>query len=347
MKIKEKIKKIVPKHIWRLLQRGKSNAQLASYYRTQRKQYIEYSAGAWNAERHDGQFERLQSTMIYYIHRIEKGLSHRHFRSGFGKSAFTHLYALMHTWERNGYPTDDIVFQAANNVIYAYIRKHHAVKKTVPDFIYDWFADQIKQFDTRATSDEAINAGVKVVRAIDKRDNASLDYASLFRNRTSVREYADTPVDIDSVYTAIDISMKTPSVCNRQAFRILLIRNPSLIEKSLAVQGGWRGYGAPPLLALISVDIRSFVSVEERNEPYIDGGLFTMSFLTALEYKSIAACPLNAMFNQEQERKIRKLLAIPEYEVLIAFVAMGNFPETINSPMSFRYPAKMITREIR
>lgn len=346
MNLKSQIKAIMPRNAWLILQRQKANRRLASYYLAQREQYINCCAGPWNAEQRNGQFERLQSTLVFYIHRIEKGLSHKNFRSGFGKSAFAHLNELMQTWQLQGYPTDDVAFVAAENVIRAYVRKHQDIKKPVPDFINTWFANEVSQAGVQAASETNATAGTKIVRAIDKRNNALLDYASLFRNRTSVREYADTPVDIESVHTAISISMKTPSVCNRQAFRILLIRNPKLIEKSLAVQGGWRGYAAPPLLALISVDIRSFVSVEERNEPYIDGGLFTMSFLTALEYESIAACPLNTMFRDEQEREIRKLLAVPEHEVLIAFIAIGNFPDVINSPMSFRYSGDMITREI-
>ena len=100
------------------------------------------------------------------------------------------------------------------------------------------------------------------------------------------------------------------------------------------------------MLALISVDVRSFVSVEERNEPYIDGGLFAMAFLTALECESLAACPLNTMMREKQEHEIRKLLGVPDYETLIAFVAIGNFPESVESPVSFRYDALVITREL-
>lgn len=204
----------------------------------------------------------------------------------------------------------------------------------------------IESVEQAEKADVAGNAGVKTVRAADKRDNASLDYAALFAGRSSVREYAETPVDMGTVRKAVSMSMKTPSVCNRQAYRVLLISNPKFIEQALALQGGWRGYDAPPVLALISVDVRSFVSVEERNEPYIDGGLFAMAFLTALECESLAACPLNTMMREKQEHEIRKLLGVPDYETLIAFVAIGNFPESIESPVSFRYDASVITREL-
>ena len=341
MGVKQKIKAIVPQRAWRALQRGKANIKLASYYSRQRKRFLNNCAGQWNDER----FEQLRGTMVYYIHRIEKGLSHQHFRSGFGRSAFSELKAVMERWRKLSYPVDDVTYQAAQNVIRAYVRKHHEIGEPIPHFVSEWFADEVASAD--GSYDGESNAGVKIVRASGKRDNQAKDYATLFAQRTSVREYADTPVDMQSVHEAIAISMKTPSVCNRQAYRILLVRNPKLIKHALDLQGGWRGYAMPPLLALISVDVRSFVSVEERNEPYIDGGLFTMAFLTSLEYESLASCPLNTMMRKQQEHDIRKLLGIPDYEVLIAFVAIGNFPESIESPISFRYKPEAITRELR
>ena len=38
------------------------------------------------------------------------------------------------------------------------------------------------------------------------------------------------------------------------------------------------------------------------------------------------------MMREKQEHEIRKLLGVPDYETLIAFVAIGNFPESIESP---------------
>ena len=335
MGAKQQIKKMVPNHAWRTLQRAKANMKLKSYYNRQRKRFLNNCAGPWNSE----QSERLRGTMVYYIHRIEKGLSHQHFRDGFGKSAFSELKAVMEQWRKHSYPVDDVTYQAAQNVIRAYVRKHHAIGKPVPQFVSEWFPTEVASADK--SCDSVAEAGTKTVRAADKRNNASLDYATLFAGRTSVREYEETAVDREKLHNAVAIAMKTPSVCNRQAYRILFIHNPKFIERALTSQGGWRGYSMPPVLALISVDVRSFVSVEERNEPYIDGGLFAMSFLTALEHESLAACPLNTMMRANQEQEIRKLLGVPDYEVPI-----GNFPESIESPVSFRYQPEFITREL-
>lgn len=138
--------------------------------------------------------------------------------------------------------------------------------------------------------------------------------------------------------------MKTPSVCNRQSSRIRLITNPKLIKNTLDVQGGYRGYKYPQVLLLLTTDTSSFVDIKERNQVYVDGGLFAMSLLTSLEYVGLAACALNAMFNLEAELNVRQILNIPENENLIMFITVGNFLEETPYPKSFRYTGKEITK---
>lgn len=53
---------------------------------------------------------------------------------------------------------------------------------------------------------------------------------------------------------------------------------------------------------------------QEHNEGFVDGGLFGMSLLLALEKQVLAACPLNTMFRLKAEKVTRRLLGIPEYE---------------------------------
>lgn len=93
----------------------------------------------------------------------------------------------------------------------------------------------------------------------------------------------------------------------------------------------------PPVLLLVTSDIRAFMNNGERNEPFVDGGLFSMSLLYALEAYGLAACPLNAMFNLSQDRQTRELLDIPDYEFPVMYIAVGNFPESVPVCYSTRY----------
>ncbi len=115
--------------------------------------------------------------------------------------------------------------------------------------------------------------------------------------------------------------------------------------KALKIQGGFLGYAMPPVLLLVTSDIRAFMNNGERNEPFVDGGLFSMSLLYALEAYGLAACPLNAMFNLSQDRQTRELLDIPDYEFPVMYIAVGNFPESVPVCYSTRYePEKIVTR---
>ena len=143
MGVKQRIKTIVPHRVWRVLQRCKAAMTLASYYAGQRKRFLRFCAGQWNV----GQSEQLRGTMVYYIHRIEKGLSHRRFRAGFGRSAFGELRSVMDEWRERDYPVDDVTYIAARQVVRAYVRKHRALEKPIPEFVGVWFADEVASVD--------------------------------------------------------------------------------------------------------------------------------------------------------------------------------------------------------
>ena len=172
-------------------------------------------------------------------------------------------------------------------------------------------------------------AGSFVIDTAGKRDNLSTGFVELAEHCYSVREYSAEPVSQDVLDKVYAVAMKTPSVCNRQATRVYQIADPVKVKAALDIQGGFHGYAAPPVLLLVTSDIRTFMNENERNEPFTDGGLFSMSLLYALEAYGLAVCPLNAMFDLSQENRTRKLLGIPDNEFLVMYIAVGNFPDTV------------------
>lgn len=61
------------------------------------------------------------------------------------------------------------------------------------------------------------------------------------------------------------MSMRTPSVCNRQPTRVHVILDKEVIAEALHIQGGVNGYPAPPALLMITSDLRAFMTSYERN----------------------------------------------------------------------------------
>lgn len=132
------------------------------------------------------------------------------------------------------------------------------------------------------------------------------------------------------------LALYSPSVCNRQSVRVHVFTEPSVIAKAQKLQGGMTGYEPPPVLALVTSDLAAFSGSSQRHQPFIDGGLFAMSLLNGLEYYGLAACSLNAMFSTKREAQMRQLLGIPDNEVLIFFIAIGNKPDITTVPHSRR-----------
>lgn len=144
-----------------------------------------------------------------------------------------------------------------------------------------------------------------------KRNNLGTGFVEIVGHRYSVREYSAEPVSQDVLDKVNAVTRKALSVCNRQATRVSQITDPVKIRAALDIQGWFRGYAMPPVSLLVTSDIRAFMNENERNEPFTDGGLFSMSLLYALETYGLAVCPL-VMFDLSQEQRMRKLLGIPD-----------------------------------
>lgn len=174
-------------------------------------------------------------------------------------------------------------------------------------------------------------------------DNSRLGFKELMSKRYSAREYAEGAVDMKRIEDSIETSMKTPSVCNRQPTRVFVITDKEKIKETMAIQGGFNGYKIPPVLLAVTSDLSSFVSIEEVNEPYVDGGLFSMSLMLSLQSNNLAVCPLNAMMTNKKKEQIRKIDGIPASHDLIMFLAVGNRKEINVHPKSYRKGGYEIT----
>lgn len=287
--------------------------------------------------------KQLESRMMYFTHQIEKGLSHKNFRYGFGKRP---LQYLSKTLERYSAITPDYAstmpYRSALAALGEYLRRHEGRNEDLA-YVRSLFPSETL---TEAQKMSDSEGGSFHFAASDKAGNALLSFRELSEGRRSIREFADRPISYAELKPALDLAMHTPSVCNRQPTRVRVILDRDLIAKVLKVQGGFNGYSTPPALILLTADNRVFMAPQEHNEGYTDAGLFGMSLLLALEEQGIAACPLNTMFRRGPEKATRKLLNIPPYENLAMYIAVGRFPEECSTCVSHRFKSGDITTVI-
>ena len=231
--------------------------------------------------------DNLSSVIIKYAHSIEKGFSMPEFRPGFGQSVLEALVLQMKKYASQGYDRQSLAFQKAQSVLAEYISCHEAI-----DFDLGDFRDVLAPW---ADGSSGVG-GFTEIDGDEMRASAVGDFAACAISRRSVRNYRDERVSIDDIRDAVRIARQTPSACNRQCWHTYIIRDPEMRTKILALQNGNRGFGhRADFVAVITADMKGFAGAGERHGTYIDGGLYAMSFMYALHYKGIGACPLNWM----------------------------------------------------
>lgn len=335
--LKNSLKRIIPVTLWSWLQRLRQSMDESGLFFAEKQRFKRYYARAVN----NAAQQQLEAKLIFHAHSLEKGLSHREIRLGFGKTALSKLSSVMHEYDKLGYSKKSKAYENALSVLNAYLELHDkssAVGTSQFDELFSYFREEI-------TKSKSNVGGVRSIDSASKRTNKTKNFRDLFLGRCSVRDFGEKDVNISLINDAIDISQKAPSICNRQTSRVLIVDDPKTIKSALGIQAGMNGYKAPPLLLAVLTDIRGYVSLSEHNQPYIDGGLYAMSMLLSLEYQGLAACPLNTMFKRSQEKRMRKLLSVPPYENFIMFIAVGTFSDgKTHVPRSFRYTHQDIAR---
>jgi nitroreductase len=157
---------------------------------------------------------------------------------------------------------------------------------------------------------------------------ARRDLRDFFASRHSIRHFADGPVDLTLIRQAIQMAISTPSVCNRQAWRVYVLPDDDLKERALRRQNGNRGFSEQiAVLLVVACDLRQFVSIGERNQPWIDGGMFAMSLLLALHSLGLGTCCLNWSVDRDADEELREAIGIAECDVVLMMIAVGNLAD--------------------
>src|SRR5699024_8074297 len=97
-----------------------------------------------------------------------------------------------------------------------------------------------------------------------------LNFKELAAYRYSIRDFGEEIVSDEEIFDAIQMATKTPSVCNRQAYRVYQIKNPEILKKVYNMQGGLTTNGENLQQFLLVTCNREFMNgPHERNQTYI------------------------------------------------------------------------------
>lgn len=268
--------------------------------------------------------EAIDPYVVMGYHAVEKGMALPKPRPGFGQEVVSRLLVDVERVEAEtgGHPSVD------------------AARRALRQYRSDIADEGFRNDPALVEFVERLGDGLGGTRSVSRAEihaAAKIDLADFFGSRHSVRNFAPGEVSVAAIEEAVGMARKTPSVCNRQSGRVHAVLESELVARVLEVQNGNAGFrDTVPAVLVITTDLQKFVSCAERYQGWIDGGLFAMSLCYALHSTGLGTCMLNWSAEVSQDRKLRRVLDIPDSENVVMLMAVGHLPDAFNVAASPR-----------
>lgn len=300
--LKQAVKRMMPASVYRKLKIGYRNSLVLRESTVDALRHIRYSAEEDDLFSAQGSPRNLECQLTKDYHRIEKGLALRTPKRPFGTAVAQRIEAGLRAANVNNALPDV---------------SDHAV--TALDALQKW--NGIEEID------EWVSPTVSGSTIWDPllEENAQNLLEHFFSTRHSVRAF-DTLKDVrlDDIRRAVQIALATPSVCNRQAWKVHFYTKAQDVARVIGHQNGNAGFGlSVPSLAVITVDMRLFAGAGERHQRWIEGGLFAMSFAYGLHSVGLASCMLNWSMKNGDSERLRASADIEPHEDVVMLMAVG------------------------
>lgn len=272
--------------------------------------------------------ERILLSMISkYYHIVEKGLSMPNSRFGFGVEVLNRLINYCNEYVVKGYNVNSNQFIHAITTLNEYINFHdqndYNIEKELKNKIIE-LSSKVNYLYDKPYKNQA------TLEDFFKHSNSSFEEFAM--SRYSVRNYTEKNIDIEIIKKCIQIAQKSPSACNRQPNKVIIIQDKKVIEDVLSLQSGNRGFGnLSNKLLIVTSEISVFSRSLEKFGPHFNSGMFSMSLIYALHNQRIGCCALNWSTTTSRDKKLRKLLGIPKDEYITLIISCG-YP-----PNNFKY----------
>lgn len=126
-------------------------------------------------------------------------------------------------------------------------------------------------------------------------------------------------------------------MCNRQASNVYIVEDKIKIDAILKIQAGFAGYTKNVnQLLIVTNDRKYYYTIGERNQLYIDGGIYVMNLLYALHYYEIGNCPANWGKTKKDEKQLSEVISIPESEKIMCLIPIGELNDNFKTTLSQR-----------
>ena len=195
------------------------------------------------------------------------------------------------------------------------------------DIRFKWNLDVLNKYEER--NDKKSNINYNIV--FDVINENSKD--SFFANRISRRNYLKEKISPHDLEKICNAAFLAPTSCNRQTLKIYLISEDEKLKQNVLAQ--FYGFSCfskyIPCIAIVCVDLRSYMFPKEIFTPFIDAGLGVQNFLLSASKSNIGSNVLTwGASSIKQDKNIRDLLKLPGHYEIICGITLGYSDEKNN-----------------
>ncbi|MDM8154895.1 nitroreductase family protein [Bacteroides gallinaceum] len=285
----------------------------------------------YNASIHtDNDIEKMQYTLLRENHTIEKGLSLKNPRKGFGQQKALKLLKRLNKYFDVYGKTDKefLIYPLGTIKHYIHYTKSTGVEIPIIEREYKILMEKSGFVDVKE------QGGIIQVSKDEILKKCNSSFESLLNSRHSIRYFSKETVTKDIIEKALNLAQRTPSACNRQGWHTHVFQGEESV-RLIKWQGGSHGFEDEIRTSiLVTANLKAFLYYEI-HQAYIDGGLYAMNLINALHSLGLGTIPLSCGFTHDKLKGLADF-DIPKNEVPIVIIGVGNLLENFNVAISKR-----------
>ncbi|MGV9003541.1 nitroreductase family protein [Flavobacterium sp.] len=276
--------------------------------------------------------EKERAFLLMELHVIEKGLSLKDIRLGFGQPKVTHVLELTIQYLKKY--NDYSILNYVLTPIKEYLDFHQSNDFAVSEIISNNYKMLLEK---DALNNKKYGGGTVTVTKKDIVEASNIDFERFSKNRFSIRNFTGNDVPKEKIFKALQIAQKTPSPCNRQPWKNYVIFNKDLIDQVITLQQGGRQFKNDLSCIILVTSGYTHFFGSENYQPHVSGGMYSMSLIYALHSLGLGTIPLNLGIDKSRLKQIHTLLNISFENAPILIIGIGEISDELKVAYAERF----------
>ena len=140
------------------------------------------------------------------------------------------------------------------------------------------------------------------------------DFVKVVKTRKSIRSFSDKRIDNKLLFKILELATFAPTSCNQQLWNFIIIEEPSIKDKLINIAASNTMIGKSPVLIVMTYDSWNY------KEAIQAASMATNNILLASNYYGVGSIAINSFGS---EKKVKKILNIPENQTICCFILLG------------------------